>query len=176
MGEFFSIGSYNVFSLITTIVGSQNHQKLGRAMMRVIHTSSCESGVAGLAAKRLDALSMAMLAITYQSVDVSICDPGVRTLTVRTGEALCVYPLRCSPAAFDLAPGADRWRRRLHTRREGAGEATGGAIAWGAWLEKSVDCGVQRHGFRVGRAMMEPIQVPKPCQGKQKEEHEQEQK
>jgi hypothetical protein len=31
MGEFFSIGSYNAFSLITTIVESQNHQKFGRA-------------------------------------------------------------------------------------------------------------------------------------------------
>jgi hypothetical protein len=38
MGEFFSICSYNAFSLITTIVESQNHQKFGRAMMSVIHT------------------------------------------------------------------------------------------------------------------------------------------
>ena len=95
-----------------------------------------------------------MFAVTDQSVDVSICDPGVWALLVRTGEALGVYPLGCSPAAFHLTPGT-YWRRgRSHT---GAGEATDGTIAWGAWLEKTVDCGVQRHCFRVGKAMMEPI-------------------
>jgi hypothetical protein len=33
MGEFFSIGSYNACSLITTIVESQYHQKFGKAEM-----------------------------------------------------------------------------------------------------------------------------------------------
>src|SRR5690349_23886665 len=38
----------------------------------------------------------------------------------RLGQAkpsLCVHPLRCSPAAFHLMPGAYRRRRRLHNRR-----------------------------------------------------------
>jgi len=64
---------------------------------------------------------------------VSVCDAGVEALSVRTGEALCVYPLGCSPTAFHLTPRAYSRRRRLHNRREGAGEATGGAIVWGAW-------------------------------------------
>ncbi len=47
-------------------------------------------------------------------VDMSICDPGGRALSVRTGETFCVYPLRGSPTAFDLTPGAYSRRRRLH--------------------------------------------------------------
>ena len=43
---------------------------------------------------------------------------------------------------------------------------------WGAWLEKSVDYGVQRHRFRVGKAMMGPVQMTTLCQ----EEHEEGQK
>ena len=120
-----------------------------------------ERGTASRASQCLDALGMAMLAIPNESMNVSVCDAEVRALVVRTGEAICVYPLGCSPAAFDLGPRADRWSRRLHTRREGRGEATGGAIAWGAWLEKSVDCGVQRHCFRVRKPMTGPVKMTK---------------
>jgi hypothetical protein len=100
-----------------------------------------ESRVTGLAAKRLDLLGMAMLAITNQGVEVSVCDPGVRALLVGTGEALRVHPLGCSSAAFHLTPGAYRRRGRSHTLRGGIGEATGGAIKRGAWLEKTLDRG-----------------------------------
>ncbi len=79
-------------------------------------TPGSESSTASLAAKGLDVLSMAMGAIPNQGVDVSVYNPEVWTLVVRTGEAICVYPLGSPPAAFDLALGADRWRHRLSTR------------------------------------------------------------
>ena len=155
--------------------GSQHHGDLLRGSFQAVQRGMApgsERGTASLAAQCLDALGMAMLAIPNESMNVSVCDAEVWTLVVRTGEANCVYPLGCSPAAFDLAPGAHRWRRRLHTRREGGGEVTGGAIPWGAWLEKSVDCGVQRHCFRVRKPMTGPVQMTKLCQ----EEHEEGQK
>ena len=95
--------------------------------------SGTESGAAGLTTKRLDALSMAMLTISNQGVNVRVCDVRVGALAVRTGETLRVHPLGCASAAFHLTPGADRRRRRPHSRRVGAGEATGGAIVWRAW-------------------------------------------
>ena len=97
---------------------SQHHCDLmGRGFQTVQGgvASSTERGAAGLAAKGLDPLSMAMLAITDQSVNVGICDPGVRAYAVRTGETFCVHPLRGTSAAFHLTPGA-YWRRgRTHT-------------------------------------------------------------
>src|SRR5579859_7849559 len=107
---------------------------------------------------------------------VSICDAEVQTLSVWTGEAICVHPLRCSPAAFDLTPGAYRRRRWFHARRKSRGEATSWTIEWGAWLEESMNRSVQRHYSRMGRAMMEPIKVPKPCWGEYEAGQEQEQK
>jgi len=73
-------------------------------------------------------------------MDVSIGNPGVRALLVRTGEALGLDPLGYSSAAFHLTPGTYwRRRRRFHHRRVGAAEAAVGAVKWGAWLEKAVD-------------------------------------
>jgi len=68
-----------------------------------------ERSTAGLAAECLDALGMAMRAIPNESVNVSIGDAEIWASVVRAGEAICVYPLRCSSATFDLAPGAHRW-------------------------------------------------------------------
>jgi hypothetical protein len=68
--------------------------------------SSTERGAAGLTAKRLDRLSRAMLAISDEGMDVRIGDSEVRALLVRTGVALGVHSLGCSPAAFHLTPGA----------------------------------------------------------------------
>ena len=97
---------------------SQHHgDVMGRGFQTVQGSvaSSTERGAAGLTAKRLDLLGMAMLAISDQSVDVSIGDPEVRALLVETSEARGVYSLGCSPAAFHLTPGA-YWRRgRSHT-------------------------------------------------------------
>src|SRR5260221_14165197 len=96
--------------------------------------SGTEGGAAGLTAKGLDPLGQAMRAISDQGVDVSVCDPGVRALWVRTGEAVGVYPLGCSSAAFHLTPGT-HWRRRCPSTHRGSGaEMTGGAIVWGARL------------------------------------------
>ena len=65
-----------------------------------------EGGAASRASKGLDPLGLAMLAIPDERVDVSVCDPEVCALRVRTGEALGVHPLWSSLAAFHLTPGA----------------------------------------------------------------------
>jgi hypothetical protein len=75
--------------------------------------------MAGLTAKGLDPLVTAMLAIANESMDVSIGDPEVGALSVGTGVALCVDLLRCSPAAFHLAPGTrNQHVLALHSTRE----------------------------------------------------------
>jgi len=74
-------------------------------------TPGSESRVTGLTAKRLDALSLAMLAITHQSVDGSVSDAKIRALRVGTGVARGVYAFGCSPPAFHLRPGTHRSRR-----------------------------------------------------------------
>jgi hypothetical protein len=94
--------------------------------------SGTERGAASLAAKCLDALETAMLAISYQGVDMSIGDAEVRTLLVGTSEALRGYALGGSPSAFDLAPGAHGCRGLFHAWR---GATTDGAIQWRAGLE-----------------------------------------
>jgi hypothetical protein len=114
----------------------EHHSDLVRGGFQAIQggvASGTEGAVAGRASKRLDALGLAMFAISDQSVDVCLSDSKVQALLIGTGEALGGYPLGCSPPAFDLAPGTHRRKGRSHTRRDGAGEATGGAIAWGAW-------------------------------------------
>jgi hypothetical protein len=108
-------------------------------------------------------------------VDVSVCDAEVRAPLVRAGEALCVQPLRCSPPAFHLAPGEYRRRRRLHIRREGAGEASGGAIARGAWLQEALERGVPRCCSQLDWEMMAPVKVTKPRQDEHEAEQEEEQ-
>jgi len=100
-----------------------------------------ERRVASLAAKGLDLLGTAILAISNESVDVILCDAEVRTLRVGTSEAIGGYPLGGSPPAFHLTPGAYwRWCRSHHSR-VGAAEATGGAVQRGAWLEVTVQWG-----------------------------------
>ena len=77
--------------------------------------SSAERGAAGLAAKGLDLLGTAMLAIPNQRVDVSIGDAEVRALLIGTGEAFSGYALGCSPPAFHLTPGVYWRRNRSHS-------------------------------------------------------------
>jgi hypothetical protein len=69
-------------------------------------TPGSERRVTGRTSKRLDALDLAMLAISDQSVDGSVSDAEVRALVVGTGETLGIYPFGSTPSAFDLAPGA----------------------------------------------------------------------
>src|SRR5215470_15324197 len=96
-----------------------------------------EGSTAGLTAKGLDALGMAMLAIPDQRVDVSIGNAEVGALSVGTGVALCVDPLGCSPTAFDLAPGSHRRRCWPSTQRGSGAETTGGAIVWAVGLQQT---------------------------------------
>jgi hypothetical protein len=89
--------------------------------------SSSKGGAAGRTSKRLDALGLAMLAISDQGMHGSVCDPEVPALLVGTSEAMRVYAFGNTPPAFDLTPGA-YWRRsRFHAWR---GETTGEAIVW----------------------------------------------
>jgi hypothetical protein len=74
-------------------------------------TSRTEGGVARLATKRLDQLSLAVLAIANQRVKVSIGVAEVRALSVRTGETLGIDAFGGTSPAFDLAPGSHRRRR-----------------------------------------------------------------
>ena len=91
-----------------------------------------EGGAAGLATKGLDPLSLPMLAVADQSVNVRIGDAEVGALLIGTGIAFGVDPLGRASAAFDLAPGTHRGRHRFYIKRVGAREATGGAIVWAA--------------------------------------------
>src|SRR5215467_8643170 len=119
-------------------MGRSFHTRQGRV------APGTEGGVAGLAAKRLDALGLAMLAIPDQSMNVGICDSGIRARSVGAGEAFGVHSFGSTSAAFDLAPGPHRRRRWLYTRRGSGGETTGGAIVWRAGLEQTV--GSRVHG------------------------------
>jgi hypothetical protein len=103
--------------------------------------SSTECAVTGRTSKGLDALGMPMLAISNEGVNMSIGVPVVGALLIGTGIASGVDPLGRSPSAFDLAPGTYRRMRRSYNRRVGAGEATGGAIVWGAGLEQTLHRG-----------------------------------
>jgi len=61
----------------------QDHGDLVRGSFQAVQggvASSTEHGAAGLTTEGLDPLSMAMLAISYESVDGSIGDPAVRAL------------------------------------------------------------------------------------------------
>jgi hypothetical protein len=64
-----------------------------------------------------------------------------QALLVGTGVTLGVDSLGCSPAAFDLAPGAYCCWRWPYSRRGSGGETTGGAIVWGAGREQTLERG-----------------------------------
>jgi hypothetical protein len=77
---------------------SQHHCYLVRGGFQTVQggvVPSSEGGAAGLTAKGLDPLGMAMRAIANQGMDVSICDPSVRALVVGAGKALGV-PTACA--------------------------------------------------------------------------------
>src|SRR5205823_3726136 len=61
-----------------------------------------ERGAARLTSKGLDPFSLAMLAIANKGMNGSVCNAEVKTLSVGTGEALCVHALGGSTAAFHL--------------------------------------------------------------------------
>jgi hypothetical protein len=134
--------------------------------------ASREGGAAGRASKGLDPLSTAMLAIANQRVDMSLGDSKVQTLSVGTGKALGVYPLGCSSAAFDLAPGAYGSRYWPRTRGGSGGETTGRAIVWAAGLQQTGKPAVPLGSCsRLGRTLMGPTQGAKQREREQEEEH-----
>ena len=120
-----------------------------------------------LTAKGLDALCLAMLAISHQCMSVGISDSEVRALLIGAGKALGGDPLGGSPAAFHLAPGAYRRRRSPSTQRGRGGETTSRAIKRGAWFEETVDYGVCGLRCQGPEAMMSPVKVPHPGQARE---------
>jgi hypothetical protein len=128
----------------------QDHGDLLRGSFQMIQgrvAPGSERGVAGRASKGLDPLSATMLAIANQRVNVSLDDAEIRALLIGTGETFSEYPLRGSPLAFDLAPGAYRSRCWSCTQRGSRGASTGRAIVGGAGLEQTVKPGVLGHAF-----------------------------
>jgi hypothetical protein len=153
----------------------EHHCDLVRGGFQTIQgrvASSTERDATSRASKGLDALGTAMFAISDQRVDVSVCDPAVRALPVRTGETLSGYAFGGSPSAFDLAPGAHRQRRWPCTRRGSGGVTTGGAIVWGAWLEEAVERSALAC-CQLGRAMMEPAKETQPSEREHEDTQEQ---
>ncbi len=62
--------------------------------------SSTERRAAGLTPKRLDLLSLTMLAIPDEGVDVCLGDAEVQTLLIGTGEAFGLHASGGLPAGF----------------------------------------------------------------------------
>ena len=110
----------------------EHHCNLLRGGFQTIQrrvASSTERSAASLAPKRLDPLSMTMLAIANQGMHVSIGDAEVGALVIGTGVALGGHALGGSPPAFHLTPGAHSWRCWPYHRRGSGGETTGGNLA-----------------------------------------------
>src|SRR5713101_7302062 len=106
----------------------QHHCDLVRRGFQTVQgsvASSTERGAAGLTAEGLDPLGMTMFAIANKSMNVRVCDTGIRALGVRAGKALRVHPLRCSSATFYLRTGTHRSRRWPYNQRGSGGETTG---------------------------------------------------
>jgi hypothetical protein len=135
-------------------------------------TPSTEGGAASLAAKRLDLLSLTMLAIANESMNANVCIAEVGAMVVGTGETLSGYAFGSSSPAFDFAPGAYRPRRWLFSRRGSGGETTGGAIVWAARLEQTLHRGAHRSCFEAGRLEWEPAKTPQQRQREEEEAHE----
>ncbi len=74
-----------------------------------------ERGAAGRTSKDLDPLGVPCVPSPTRRMKVCLWNAEGEALSVGTGEALGVHPLGYSWAAFDLAPGAHRWRCWLPT-------------------------------------------------------------
>ncbi len=132
-----------------------------------------ERGMARLAAKRLDPLGLAMLAIANQSVHSSVSVAKVRALPVRTGKPFGRYALGSSPSAFHLRPRAYRQRCWPSTHRGSGGETTGGAIVWRAGLEQTWERRAHPGCYsRPDRTMMRPAKGTQQRQKEDEQEHE----
>jgi hypothetical protein len=117
--------------------------------------SGAERGAARRTSERLDLLGTTVLAIPDQRMEESVSVAKVLALRVRTSEPFGRYAFGCSSAAFHLAPGAHRRRRRLSTRRGCGGETTGRTVVWAARLELTGEPAANLGGcFRRDRSMM----------------------
>src|SRR5438105_5831458 len=82
---------------------SQGREHVGDLLGRGFQTierrvaPGSEGGAAGLTAKGLDLLGLAMFAIANQRMNGSVCDAEGRALLVGTGEAFGIHSLGCSP-------------------------------------------------------------------------------
>jgi hypothetical protein len=124
--------------------GSEHQGDLLRGGFQAIQgriPSGSERGAASLTAKGLDLLGPTMFAIANQCMNMSIGNAEVQALLVGTGVTLGVDSLRCSPVAFDLAPGTYCCWRCPYSRRGRGGETTGGAIVWASWLQEALERG-----------------------------------
>ena len=131
-----------------------------------------EGGAASLTAKRLDQLGLAMRAISHQGVEVRIGVPEVRTLLVRTGEALGEYAFGGSSPAFDLAPGA--YWSRPSSRQGSGGMSTDGAIVGGARLEQTMERFAHRGRCSgLDKTRMGPAKGTQERQREDEHDHEQ---
>ena len=134
--------------------------------------SSTEGRAAGLTAKGLAKLGLAVLAITNERMDVCVCLAGVGALLVGAGEARGRDALGGSSPTFDLTPGLKSRRRWHHTRRGRGSETTGWAIVWGARLELVLSPAVPG-SCQLGKLMMGPAQDTQPRQREQQDTQKQ---
>jgi len=105
-----------------------------------------------------------MLQIKFLPFGAKLVHPSVK---------LPVDSLGCSPAAFDLAPGAYWCWRWPYSRRGSGGETTGGAIVWGSWLEVSLERGALGSSSWGGRPKRKPVKTPEPRQREEETDHKQ---
>jgi hypothetical protein len=80
-----------------------------------------------------------------------------------------------APRRLFTSPQGRTGRGADPTPDERVQERRQGAIAWGAWLEETLDQGVSRCCCRMSRTMMGPAKVTKPYKRENEEEHEQKQ-
>jgi hypothetical protein len=122
--------------------------------------SGTEGAVTRLAAKGLDLLGAAMLAVPDKCMDVSIGVAEVRALLLGTGEAFRINTLGGSSSAYYLAPRPHWSWHRPSSRRCRGGEKTGGAIVWSAGLQETVEHGALGPAWCMGRPKRESVQAP----------------
>ena len=144
----------------------EHHSDLLRGSFQTVEGSIApgrERGTAGLAAKGLDPLGLAMRAISDEGMDVRISDPCVGALLVGTSEALSGYALGGSPTAFHLAPGT-RHAAVADPPPDEEGEARRQAGQSSGVRGLSRRCTVVRLAtpFEEEGAIRKPVKTPEP--------------
>ncbi len=112
-------------------------------------TAGGEGRAAGLAAKGLDALALAMRAVADKGVALCIIDAAVEAGWVGTGEAVGGDTFRRAAPALQVAPRAHGWRQ-CGCRPDGL-PSSGGTIIRRARFEQT------REGSTLGRLVVTPM-------------------